>query len=87
MGCQHEVKDEGFVWRGMSSPPGFACSFCEMDRLRAENKRLRDGLTGLISNIKTHHDRECPGLVPADCLDAIYESANIARLALESASS
>jgi len=55
----------------------------ELAAATAEAKRLREAITGLLSNVKMHQDGSCPGITPADCLDAIYEACNIARAALE----
>lgn len=51
-------------------------------RLRTGSDQTREALVGLLANIKMHHDGECPGITPADCLDAIYEAAEVARHAL-----
>jgi hypothetical protein len=48
-----------------------------------ELERLREGLGGLLDSIRAHQRHECPGITPKDCLDAIYEAAEIARHALD----
>lgn len=53
-------------------------------RVRGERGLAIEALEGLLSNIKMHHDEECPGITPRDCLDAIYEAAEVARHALGS---
>lgn len=50
--------------------------------LDVSSKMLRESLAGLLENIKMHHDGACPGIAPADCLDAIYEAAEVARAVL-----
>lgn len=46
-------------------------------------KLIETALRGLLSNIQDHHDKACPGITPADCLDAIYEAAGVAQHVLD----
>jgi hypothetical protein len=49
-------------------------------------EEIREALVGLISNIRAHRLGECPGIVAADCLDAIYEATEWAAKAVPSES-
>lgn len=44
--------------------------------------QLREALVGLIENVRAHRYGRCPGLVAADCLEAIYEATEIAAAVL-----
>ena len=49
--CKHTMR-EGEVWIGVTKPPPYQCSFCEMERLQAENAELRE----LVIEIAMHFD-------------------------------